>query len=169
MNQTVKTICEYLIIIAIVVVIRIFIMTPIEVNGRSMEPTLYNNDIMILNILGYKLGGIKRFDIIVIKYENEHIIKRVIGLPGETVEYRDNKLYINDRLISDILKGDITGDFTTKDLFENGVIPKDKYFVLGDNRNNSSDSRVIGLIDKKDILGKTNLMIFPFNHFGIVK
>ena len=168
MNNTIKTICQYLLIIVIVIVIRIFVITPIQVNGRSMETTLYNNDIMILNILGYHLGGVDRFDIIVIKYQDEHLIKRVIGLPGETVKYKDNKLYINNKLNDDLIKNG-TADFSTLDITEDGVIPKEKYFVLGDNRSNSSDSRVIGLIDKKDILGKTNIIIFPFKHFGLVK
>ncbi len=99
MNSTIKTICEYLLIIAVVIVIRIFIITPIEVNGSSMENTLYDKDIMILNIIGYHTSGIRRFDIIVIKYGKEHLIKRVIGLPGETVEYNDNKLYINGKIV----------------------------------------------------------------------
>jgi signal peptidase I len=168
MKNIIKTIGEYLIIIGFVIIIRIFIVTPIEVDGRSMESTLYDNDIMLLNIVGYKTNGINRFDIVVIKYEDEYLIKRVIGLPGETVEYKDNKLYINDELTKDVVKAD-TDDFSTDLLIEDGVIPKDKYFVLGDNRGNSTDSRIIGLIDKKDIMGKTNLILFPFNHFGTVK
>jgi signal peptidase I len=167
-NNILKTVIEYALIIVAVITIRIFVITPIEVNGRSMESTLYDNDIMILNILGYKTGGINRFDIIVIKYEDEYLIKRVIGLPGEKVEYRDNKLYVDDKLTKDVI--DIgTTDFSTDYIVDDGIIPKDKYFVLGDNRGNSSDSRIIGLIDKKDIMGKTNFVLFPFKHFGIVK
>ena len=168
MNKTVKTIIEYVLIIAVVIVIRIYLITPIQVNGRSMESTLYNGDIMMLNIAGYHTSGLKRFDIVVINYQDEHIIKRVIGLPGEKIEYKDNKLYVNGKLTSDFIKAD-TSDFSTYDLTENGVIPDGKYFVLGDNRTNSTDSRIIGLIDKADIMGKTNLILFPFRHFGIVK
>lgn len=168
MNKTIKTIIQYSLIIAVVILIRIFVMTPIIVNGRSMETTLYDNDVMILNILGYRINDIKRFDIIVIKYEDENIIKRVIGLPGEKVDYINNKLYINEKMVDDKIKVE-TSDFSSSDFTLDGVIPKDKYFVLGDNRGNSTDSRVIGLVDKKDILGKTNLILFPFKHFGIVK
>lgn len=167
-KKKIKIICEYLFVILTVIILRTFIITPIEVNGHSMETTLYDNDIMLLNILGYRTKGIKRFDIIVIKFQNEHIIKRVIGLPGETVKYEDKKLYVNNQIIDDVIDNE-TSDFSTYDLTSNGIIPKDMYFVLGDNRNNSADSRTIGLIDKKDILGKTNLVIFPFNRFGIVK
>ncbi|MDD4644201.1 MAG: signal peptidase I, partial [Bacilli bacterium] len=91
-----------------------------------------------------------------------------IGLPGEIIEYKDNQLYINNKLNNDIIDYP-TDDFATTELTENGVIPNDRYFVLGDNRNNSADSRIIGLIDKNKIIGKTNLIIFPFKHFGVVK
>lgn len=168
MKKTIKTIIEYLILIIIVILIRIFVITPVEVNGRSMESTLYNNDIMILNILGYKMNGLKRFDIIVIKYKDEHIIKRIIGLPGEKVVYKNNTLYINNHVVKDVSKM-VTNNFSTEQFAKDGIIPKNKYFVLGDNRSNSADSRIIGLIDSNKIMGKTNLIIFPFNHFKIVK
>ncbi len=168
MNKVVKTIIEYGLIIVAVIIIRIFVITPIQVNGDSMKTTLYDNDIMILNIIGYNLNGLKRFDIIVVDYENEHLIKRVIGFPGEKVDYIDNTLYINGKEIKDVVNIN-TEDFSTNELCEDGIIPKNKYFVLGDNRNISADSRTIGLIDKKDILGKTNLVLFPFKRFGIVK
>lgn len=168
MNKVLKTIIEYGLIVVAVIIVRIFIMTPIQVNGDSMETTLYDNDIMILNILGYNINGLKRFDIIVIDYGNEHLIKRVIGFPGEKVDYIDNKLYINSKEIKDVVNVN-SRDFSTNELCENGIIPEDKYFVLGDNRNISADSRSIGLIDKKDILGKTNLVLYPFKRFGIVK
>lgn len=167
-NKIVKTICEYLLVILVVIILRVFIITPIEVNGHSMETTLYDKDIMILNIIGYRTNKIKRFDIVVIKYQDEHIIKRIIGLPGETVKYINNKLYINDKYTDDIIDTD-TENFSTYEITNDGIIPKDNYFVLGDNRDNSADSRIIGLINKKDIVGKTNLIIYPFKHFGLVK
>lgn len=168
MKKIIRIILEYGSIIAIVIVIRVFIATPIEVTGRSMETTLYDNDIMILNIIGYRIKAVKRFDIVVIKDQRDYLIKRVIGLPGEIVEYKDNILYINNKSVDDIIAYS-TSDFSTTELTDNGVIPEDKYFVLGDNRNNSTDSRIIGLIDKEQIIGKTNLIIFPFKHFGSVR
>jgi signal peptidase I len=168
MKNSIKTVLQYLSVIAFVIIIRIFIVTPIQVDGRSMEDTLHNNDIMLLNIIGSKTSGINRFDIVVIKYGEDYLIKRVVGLPGEKVEYKDSKLYINGELTKDAIDAK-TNDFKTEYITDDGVIPKDKYFVLGDNRGNSADSRIIGLIDKKDIMGKTSFILFPFKHFGTVK
>ena len=125
-----------------------------------MNPTLYNNNIILLNKLDYKLNEIKRFDVVVIKVKNEKLIKRVIGLPGEYVEYKDNNLYVDGFLIDEKFKHATTSDFKLETL---GYlkIPGDKYFVVGDNRNNSVDSRVIGLIDKSDILGSVSYKIIP--------
>lgn len=158
-----KEITPYIIVILVVIIIKAYIIAPIRVNGPSMEDTLKDKDIMILNELGYHLGDINRFDIVVIRYENEYLIKRVIGLPGEKIAYKDNKLYINGKYIKENFSHKKTNDF--KEI----KIPEDKYFVLGDNRVNSTDSRIIGFIDKEDIKGKTSLVIYPFSRFGIKK
>ena len=134
-----------------------------------MNDTLYSNDIMILNIVGYHTSGVKRFDIVVIKYGNEHIIKRVIGLPGEIVKYRNGLLYVNGKNIKEPFIDQKTADFSTTTLIKDGIVPSDTYFVLGDNRNDSYDSRYIGFIKKDNIMGKTNLILFPFKHIKIIK
>jgi signal peptidase I len=167
-NNIGKEILDYAIIIIAVLVIRTFLFTPIQVEQKSMIPTLDPNDIMVLNKIGYNLFGVNRFDIVVIKVEDEYIIKRVIGLPGEKIEYKNGKLLVNDKVVNEDFIDVYTEDFVL-DSIGYDKIPKDKYFVLGDNRGNSTDSRVLGLIDKKDILGKTNFILFPFNKFGIVK
>lgn len=132
-----------------------------------MVPTLLDGDIMILDKIGYRINGLKRFDIVVIKYNNEKIIKRVIGLPGDYIEYKDNILYINGKEIKEEYKRDITNNFSLKDLgYEK--IPENKYLVLGDNRSISKDSRIIGLIDKEDIEGYTGIIVFPFKRIGNV-
>lgn len=155
-----KEIFPYIAIILIVVLIKIFVFTPVIVNGDSMLDTLHNHDIMILDKLSMKTKGIQRFDIVVVQVGDTKIIKRVIGLPGETIEYKNNKLYINGKFVKDSHGSDITYDF---DLVE---IPDDSYYVLGDNRTDSVDSRILGVIPKKEILGKANFIIYPFNHFG---
>ncbi len=158
---TFKGILSYVIIIVVVLLIKEFVITPIRVNGESMENTLKDKDIMLLDKISYRFTDIKRFQIVVIKYEDEFIIKRVIGLPGEKVEFKDNKLYINDKYIKEDFNHGKTEDFKLEE-----VIPDDYYFVVGDNRGVSYDSRIIGLIKRKDILGKSSLVIFPLNRFG---
>jgi len=165
MNKRIKDIIEYVVIIIAVLLFRHFILSPIRVSGASMQPTLYDGDIMILNKIGYSLNGLNRFDIVVIDYDGEKIIKRVIGLPGDYVEYKDNLLYINNELVKEDFKREDTSDFILEMLGES-IIPKGKYLVLGDNRPISKDSRIIGLIDEKDIEGYTKFVIFPFKRFG---
>ena len=149
----------YLIVIFLVILVKIYVVTPIRVNGSSMDDTLSDGDIMILNIIDYKFNDIKRFDIVVVDEEHEPLIKRVIGLPGESIEYKDNELYVNGKKIKDKF-----GTYETDDFYYN--VPKEEYFVLGDNRTNSMDSRVFGSFKKKQIRGKTKLTIFPFSRFG---
>ncbi len=166
--KTFKNILSYVIVIIIALLIKEFIFSPIKVNGRSMYPTLHDGDIMILNEIGYYLGGVNRFDIVVVKINGDRIIKRVIGLPGETVEYKDNKLYINKEEIEEDFSHDITHNFTLDEIGET-VIPENYYFVVGDNRGDSKDSRIIGLVSSSEIKGKTSLIVFPFSRFGSVK
>ena len=106
-----------------------------------------------------------QFDIVVFKYGDSKLIKRVIGLPGEKVEYKNNNLYIDDNKIKDVFLLTETDDFNLKNL-DVEVIPDDYYFVLGDNRINSSDSRTIGLISIKDIEGTVSFRAFPFKRIG---
>lgn len=159
-----KEIIPYIIIIVVVVLIRSFIITPVQVDGASMYPTLDNNEILILKKYD---KSYERFDIIVFNYNDSKLVKRIIGLPGETISYKNNELYINDEKIDDVDLEVITGDFDLSDLGYT-VIPEDYYFVLGDNRNNSVDSRRIGLVSGDDILGTTSFSIFPFNKFGFI-
>ena len=167
-KNVMKNVLSYVLVIAIALLIKFFIFSPIKVNGTSMEPTLKNGDIMILNEIGYLINGVDRFDIVVVNSDGEKIIKRVIGLPGETVEYKDNVLYINGEAVVENFEHGETKDFSLSDI-NLSVIPNDHYFVLGDNRGNSKDSRVIGAVHKSKISGKTNLIIFPFSRIYSVK
>ena len=157
----------YTVLFIAVIIVKKYIVTPVRVNGESMMNTLHSKDIMLLNEITYKFNDIKRFDIVVIKINDENIIKRIIGLPGETVEYKENKLYINGKYYEEpfLKNNQKTYDFKLKDI-DYKVIPKDCYFVLGDNRTNSTDSRLLGPISKDVIQGKTDLAIFPFHKFG---
>lgn len=157
-----KELLSYGIIIIVVILIRSYIITPAIVNGDSMYPNLKNKQVLLVKKYDKK---IERFDIIVLNYNKERLVKRVIGLPGEHVSYIDNKLYINGTLVEEKFLNDTTNDFDIKILgYE--VIPEGFYFVMGDNRNNSKDSRIVGLIHINDIVGTTNYRIFPINKFG---
>ncbi len=156
-----RSLIPYIIIIVVVVFIRTFIVTPVKVDGTSMYPTLDGDEIMLLN----KLGHIDRFDIVVIHLNDEegNLIKRVIGLPGETVEIRDNKIYVNDELLEDSY-----GYGTTYNI-DPVTLSEDEYFVLGDNRIISLDSRVFGKVNRTEIKGTTNIIMFPFSKIGKVE
>lgn len=167
-KKILKELYPYLIIIVIVVLIRSFIVTPVRVDGSSMDSTLNNGNILILNKFDKNYD---RFDIVVINAyidgKKTRIVKRIIGLPGESVEYKDNDLYINEKLFKDKYNTR-TYDFSLKKLYNIEVLPEDCYFVLGDNRTNSRDSRdeQVKYINKKDIVGKTSIRIFPFTKIG---
>ena len=160
-----KELITYTILIVAIILIKTFLVAPIRVNGTSMIDTLENGDIMILNKIGYRFSDIKRFDIVVVDDKEELIIKRIIGLPGERIEYKDNKLYVDGKYIKEDFPRKEMDDYSIEELNETEV-PEDTYFVLGDNRPNSKDSRIIGFVPRKQILGKTSLTIFPFSRFG---
>ena len=172
-KDSLKELIPYLIIIITVIIIRTFIITPIKVNGTSMMSTLHDGDTMILNKIVLRTSSIKRFQIVVIKTDNSYLIKRVIGLPGEFIQYKNNLLYINGKKTDENFINDKTKKLTCDNnskICNDGVkIPNNYYFVMGDNRGNSIDSRVIGTINKKDITGTTKLVIFPFKNIGIKK
>ena len=169
-KEKIKEISIYLLIIVMVILIRTFLITPVRVNGSSMDPTLKNGEIMILNKVKYNNKDIKRFDIVVIKMDKELLIKRVIGLPNEEVKYVDNKLYINNEYVEEtFLNEDVyTTNFSLIDI-NLEKIPENCYLVLGDNREVSLDSRIFGCFTKDKILGSANLVLFPFNKFGYKK
>ena len=157
--KIIKEIIPYIVIVLVVVLIRTFIITPVRVDGDSM--TLKNGDILLL----YKLGSINRLDIIVLDEEkdNEKIIKRVIGLPGETVAIKKGKIYINDKVIDDEYAYGETSDY------DKVTLEDDEYFILGDNRLISKDSRYFGPIKENEIKGKIVFRVFPFTKIGTVQ
>lgn len=159
--KVIKEVIPYIVIVVVVVLIRTFIITPVRVDGDSMKNTLKNGDILLL----YKLSNIDRLDIIVLDEEkdNEKIIKRVIGLPGETVAIKKGKIYINDKVIDDEYAYGETSDYNKVTLRD------DEYFILGDNRLISKDSRYFGPIKDNEIKGKIVFRLFPFTKIGTVQ
>lgn len=151
--KIIKEIIPYAVIFLIVILIRSFVVTPVIVSGTSMDSTLKDGEILLLNKFDKTYD---RYDIVVFDYQGSKLVKRIIGLPGETVEYKDGILYINGKETEDTFSS-ITRDYK----MDIEVIPDGYYFVMGDNRNNSSDSRIIGLIDEKSINGTTTISLWP--------
>ena len=160
---------KYLLTAGSVIFIILYVVTIQQVVGPSMSSTLESQDIVLLSRSHYRLFDMKRFDVIAFEYaDTKYLIKRVIGLPGDKVEYKNNTLYVNDEIVEeDFLDGHQTENFSLVSMgYE--TIPEGKYLVLGDNRENSLDSRSFGLIDEEDILGKVSLKIWPIFEFDII-
>lgn len=170
MKEFIKGVLPYVIIIVCVLLVKIFVVTPIKVNGTSMYPSLSDGDIMILDKISYRFSDIKRFDIVVINsaFNGTELIKRVIGLPGDVISYKDGKLLVNEEEVSEDFLHKVTEDFDFSKLV-NDKVPDDFYFVVGDNRTDSYDSRYFGFVPKKYIEGKTSFVLFPFSRIGTVK
>ena len=162
-----RDIMWYVIVFAIIIFVLTFIIGVQTVAGNSMVPTLKDGQPVLVSRLH---KNIKRNEIVVLNHDGKSYVKRVIGLPGEKVDYMDNILYINDEPFKETYLNDKveTYNFLFKDVCDekcpNGVIPDNKYLVMGDNRPESIDSRdtTFGLVDKKDIKGKVFFSIFPF-------
>lgn len=150
----------------IYLLVRTFLFENYRVIGRSMEPTLENDQFLVVNKLGYRLHEPRRGDIIVFNDRgtgNRKLIKRVIGLPGEILGIRDGQVFINDRLLEEPY---ITIPGNTSQ--PPSAIPEDQYFVMGDHRTNSSDSRSWGVLPRERILGKAWISYWPPRLWGIV-
>ncbi|MGN7477792.1 signal peptidase I [Solibacillus silvestris] len=186
MKKEKNELLEWLKIIAItalfVVAVRTFIFTPIDVEGASMMPTYEDGDKIIVNKIGKTIHDIERFDVVVFDaVDDEYFIKRIIGLPGDHIEYKDDVLFINgekfeepylDEYKAELLgTGDLTYDFTLDELAGVSEIPEDYYFVMGDNRHKSTDSRDprVGLVSKEQILGTAKIRFYPLDNIGLVK
>jgi signal peptidase I len=162
--------------LVIAVIVRTFFFSPIVVDGESMNPTLQDKDRMIVT----KIGEYERFDIVVFHApDGRDYIKRVIGLPGDRVEYKDDVLYVNGKAYDEpylkkykqiISQGTLTDSFTLKETpVDSETVPKGHLFVLGDNRRDSSDSREIGAIPFDKVIGTTNIVYYPIKEIKLVK
>ncbi|WAA13620.1 signal peptidase I [Fervidibacillus halotolerans] len=171
-NEIWEWIKIFIIAAILTAIIRFFLFTPIVVDGESMMPTLEDNDRMIVNKLSYLIGEPKRFDIIVFHApEKKDYIKRIIGLPGDHIEYKNDTLYINgqkydepylDKYKKELVGGTLTEPFSI-------VVPEGHVFVMGDNRRYSKDSRHIGPIPMENVLGKANIIYWPLDEIKIIK
>ena len=162
-----------IVILVLTYVIITYVGQRTSVSGSSMETTLSDGDQLLVDKLSYRFQDPKRFDIIVFPYqyeENVYYIKRIIGLPGETVQVKDGYVYINgEKLESDIYGKEVMQSAGIA--AEPITLGDDEYFVLGDNRNNSSDSRdpSVGILKRKDLLGRAWVRIYPFDKVGVIR
>jgi len=172
-----KSILNFSIYILVVLVLTLLVVRYVGqrtvVMGHSMEPTLSDQDNLLVDKLSYRLHDPKRFDVVVFPYQyadKTYFIKRIIGLPGETVRIDDTgSIYINDELLMEAYGKEVIED---PGLARDGItLGADEYFVLGDNRNDSSDSRFVsvGNIKGSQIIGKAFLRIYPFSAFGRIR
>ena len=157
LKEFIKDSLGYIIVGFIVFLVAVYIISFQQVSGPSMKPTYNSRDILLLNKTHYIFFEPKRFDVVAAESGSAVLVKRVIGLPGEKIEYKNNILYVNGDPVEESFN--IEGE--TKD-FSTDVIPEGKYFLIGDNRSKSIDSRneEIGLISKKDLIGKVMFRIW---------
>ncbi|MDT2743508.1 signal peptidase I [Enterococcus asini] len=167
---------KYLVVaVAIAVVVRGFLLIPVPVVGNSMENSLHQGDMVVME----RMTKIKRFDVVVFRLSSgTTYIKRVIGMPGDTLRYEDDQLYINDKpvaepflkelLAEDHSENDFTNDFSLTELTGEQKLGKNSYFVLGDNRRTSKDSRSFGAIQGENIIGKARFVYYPLKHWHLI-
>ncbi len=161
-----------IIIVALAWVIITFVGQRTQVSGSSMETTLSDGDQLIVDKISYRFRDPNRYDIVVFPYqyeENTYYIKRIIGLPGETVQIVDGYVYIDGQQLDEHYGNEVMLDPGIAE--EPVTLGDDEYFVLGDNRNNSQDSRAanVGVIHRKELLGRAWIRIWPLSEFGVIK
>ena len=168
----IKAIVDIIVIVCAAFLMVNFFFDNTKITGHSMNNTLKNDDVMLVNKVAFKYRYPKRYDVIIFKPNignvSDYYTKRIIGLPGETVQIIDGKVYID----GDVLKDDVIDEV----IYNAGNAAKpiklgyNEYFVLGDNRNNSDDSRFsnVGFVKYEDIIGMPWFVVYPFSSFGTV-
>lgn len=167
-----------LIAIVVVFIIQNFFFANYIVHGKSMMPTIHDGNRLIVNKIDYDFNQPERFEMVVFHHsKKEDYIKRIIGLPGDSLRYVDDKLYVNGKALKEpylkpykeeLVDGALTGDFTLKEITGLKKVPKGYVFVLGDNRRGSYDSRYFGFVSKDKIVGKVDLRYWPFSKFSLM-
>lgn len=170
-----REILDWVIYIGVILLFTYLIITYVgvrtRVSGQSMQPTLHDGDNLLVDKLTYRFRDPKRYEIVVFPYkyeEDTYYIKRIIGLPGETVQIIDGYVYINGEKLKKDYGAEVMQDAGIAE--EPIMLGEDEYFVLGDNRNHSSDSRVpnVGVLKRKDLMGRAWVRIWPFDSIGVI-
>ncbi|BBN99559.1 signal peptidase I [Sporolactobacillus terrae] len=166
--------------ILIAFLVRQFIFSNYIVRGESMMPTLQDGNRLIVNKIGYTVGTPHRFDVIVFHAtETEDYVKRIIGLPGDSITYKNDQLYVNGKRVAEpylqhykdaLPPGQqLTENFNLKAKTGKLRVPEGKLWVMGDNRQNSEDSRYFGFVDQKSVIGKVSIRYWPLNEWEIMQ
>lgn len=175
MKEIIKELAGWLLYIVLIIAFTWFVVTFVgqrtEVSGSSMETTLSDKDQLIVDKMTYRFRDPKRYDIVVFPYQyqdNAYYIKRIIGLPGETVQILSGMVYIDGMRLDEHYGNEIMENPGIAE--EPLTLGEDEYFVLGDNRNNSSDSRAsdVGLIHRKDLIGRAWIRVWPLSQIGVI-
>ena len=167
----------FIVCFIVVFIITTFVVKPVQVEGDSMYPTLIDKEIGVVNIFSAKFTGVHRFDVVVVQNETtkDPWVKRVIGMPNDTIEAKDDVVYINGEKIDEPYLDNSYAESIRKQgkKFTNDFGPitlkDDEYFLMGDNRIVSYDSRKVGAFHKEDIIGKDAYIIYPFTQMKIVR
>lgn len=176
MKSIIKELLSWLLFIIIVVAASWAVVTFVgqrtQVSGSSMETTLSDGDQLIVDKISYRFRDPKRYEIVVFPYKyeaNTYYIKRIIGLPGETVQIANGCVYINGQRLDEDYGNELMENAGLAE--EPVTLGADEYFVLGDNRNNSQDSRAanVGVIHRDELLGRAWVRIWPFSDFGVIR
>lgn len=172
LGSALREILTFVVLAVIIVVpIRLFVAQPFVVEGESMYPTFKNGDYLIVDQLSYRLGEVKRGDVVVFRYPNNEkvfYIKRIIGLPGETVHVEKGVTSVSkaDGTRIELDESYVISEDTTYTL--DRALGTDEFFVMGDNRPKSSDSRTWGALPKRDLMGRAYIRLFPADTFGVL-
>ena len=176
MKEIIKELAGWLLYIVLIIGITWgvihFVGQRTEVSGSSMETTLSDRDQLIVDKLSYHFRDPKRYDIVVFPYQyqkNTYYIKRIIGLPGETVQILSGYVYIDGMRLDEHYGNEVIENPGVAE--EPVTLGENEYFVLGDNRNNSSDSRAsdVGVIERKDLIGRAWIRVWPLNKLGVIR
>lgn len=176
MKSIVRELMEWVVYLLLIVGLTYLIVTFVgqrtEVSGSSMETTLSDGDQLIVDKISYRFRDPERYDIIVFPYrykKNTYYIKRIIGLPGETVQIVNGEVYINGTLLGEEYGNEVMMDAGLA--AEPVTLGEDEYFVLGDNRNHSQDSRAadVGILKREELIGRAWVRLLPLRDFGVIR